>query len=413
MKHLITVSLLLTFFTANVFAGGFQLNEHGAKAKAMGGAFTAVANDPSAIYWNGAGLTQLTGTHIMLGTHLIAPSTLFRGVSPNVDKYYMEPQIFFPTHFFASHSFSNDLAIGLGFTTPFGLGTKWPEEWVGKYLAIETELRTFTISPVVAYEIIDNLSISAAFVYSFADVTLTRKNSQAPFTGDAFVTLKGDDKFAYGYNFGLLFKPIEGLSVGAAFHSQLKYEFEGDVVTTGAKQLLDAKKLPLGKATAKLEAPMYIAGGIAIDLTSRLKLSAEFQRIFWSSYDTLAVDFEDAAYTDLKSPRDYKDSYIIRLGGEYKFDDFSLLGGVYFDKMPVDPEKLSPTLPDSDRLGFSLGISADILDNLNITGSYLFIRAKELTVTNSVEPYTPGGSGFNGTYNSYAHVLSLSLTYSL
>ena len=60
-----TVILILTISASTLFAGGFQLNEHNARAMALGGAFTALSNDPSAIYFNAAGLTQLSGTHTL------------------------------------------------------------------------------------------------------------------------------------------------------------------------------------------------------------------------------------------------------------------------------------------------------------------------------------------------------------
>ena len=107
-----------------MMAGGFQINEHGARAMGLGGAFTAIANDASAVYWNDAGMTQLSGTNFMLGTALIAPSAEFRGVSPSVDKNYMKSDVFFPPHFFAS-AINNSFSVGIGFTTPFGLGTEW------------------------------------------------------------------------------------------------------------------------------------------------------------------------------------------------------------------------------------------------------------------------------------------------
>lgn len=405
--------LALCSFSTAIYAGGFQLNEHGAKAVAMGGAFTAVADDPSAVYWNGAGLTYLRGTHFMVGTHLIAPSSSFRGVLPNVDNYKMQSQIFFPSHLFASHSISDDWAIGFGVTAPFGLGTKWDEDWIGRYLAIETELQVFTVSPVVAWKPIDQISVSAAFVYSFANVLITRKNPQTPFAGDAFVRLEGDDFSAFGYNLGLMIKPIEAVSIGVSFHSEISYEFEGTAKTTGAQQLIDAKQLPNGDVTAGLTTPFNLAGGIAVDVTKELKLSADFQYVGWSSYDSLKVNFVDPDYTDLASPRSYDDSYYIRLGGRYQFEELALLGGIYFDKNPVEPQYVNPSLPDSDRLGFSIGVDAKLSESLAIQGSYLFIRAKELKVDNSREVFTSGDSPFNGYYTSSAHVLSISLLYSL
>ena len=408
---LFLVSSLL--ITANLFAGGFQLNIRGAKAVAMGGAFTAVANDPSAVYWNAAGLTQLKGTNFMLSSHLIAPQTTFRGVSPSVEKYRAENRVFFPTHFFVSHSFSEKIAAGFGFTQPFGLGTTWDEDWPGKYLAIETGLRIYLLSPVISYKLFESLSLSAGFQYGLAEVTITRKSPiSSLFAPDAFVELEGNDNASFGFNAGLMFKPVSFFTFGASYMSEMKYEFEGTATTTAPS--LFASQLPSGNITAELTTPQNLAVGIAVDVTSKIKLSTEFQFVGWSSYDTLAVDFENVAFTDIASPRLYKDSYILRFGTAYKFNDqVTFMGGVYFDKMPVDPENLNPSLADSDRLGFSFGIDAQLFEKLNIVGSYLFIRAKELTVDNSTQVYTPGGSKFNGTYNSIANIFSLSFIYSL
>lgn len=415
MKSLIvTLIIVLSLASASNYAGGFQLNEHGAKAMAMGGAYTAVANDPSAIYWNGAGLTALSGTHFMVGTSLIIPNTTFRGVSPDITNYDMKQQIFFPSHFFVSHSIDKDWAIGLGFTVPFGLGTKWGDDWIGKYLAIETELQTFTVMPTVAYRVNDYLSLSASFVYSFADVTITRKIPQSPFDGDAFVRLEGDDKSAFGYNFGLMVKPIEKVSIGVSFHSQIEYSFEGTAVTTGAQQLIDAKRLPNDDIKADLTTPFNLAFGIAVDVTDELKISADYQRVGWSSYDSLKVEFNDPAFTDLASPREYEDSYIIRLGASYKYNDnFSFMGGIYYDNNPVNPDFVNPSLPDANRLGFSFGLEAKLTEKIGIQASYLYIRSEELTVTNSRENYVPGISPFNGTYNSFANIFSVGFLYSL
>ena len=142
----------------------------------MGGAFTAVANDPSAVYWNGAGLSFIKGTNIVFGASFIAPNSKFRGVAPVETEYRGKNLLFYPVNFFASHQLNDKFTVGLGFTTPFGLGTEWDENWPGRYLAIETELRTFIVTPVVAFKPIETLSISAGFNYSFADVLITRKN---------------------------------------------------------------------------------------------------------------------------------------------------------------------------------------------------------------------------------------------
>ena len=416
-KHIYIILMILGVFPGIILAGGFQLNEHGAKPMGLGGAFTAIVNDASAVYWNGAGLSYLEGTNLLLGAAIIGPSTSFRGVSPAIDKSSMKSQTFVPPHFFASHKISDAFSVGLGASVPFGLGTKWSEDWMGRYLAVETELQTISFPLVISWAILENLSISVGGSYSFADVTIAQANSQTPFVGDAFIHLEGDDKSAFGYNAGIMWKPMKELSIGASFRSEVDYSFEGTATATGAEQL--AALLPKGNITADLTTPMNIQGGIGYRVIEQLQLSADFQWVGWSSYDKLAVDFEDPAYDDISRPRNYEDTYAIRFGAEYFLDDnLSFLGGIYFDKMPVQPEYLSPSLPDADRLGFSIGADAHITENFGVSGSFLYIRSSELTVTNSNEIYTPyeegneeSASRFNGTYNSYAGLFSFSLYY--
>ena len=394
-----------------IYGGGFQLNEHGAKPMGMGGAFTAIANDASAVYWNGAGLSFLNGTNLILGASLIAPITTFRGVTPSVTTSYMKTQVFYPPHFFASYKISDAFSVGTGISVPFGLGTEWQPDWIGRYLAVKTELNVFSAPLVVSWAILDNLSISAGGSYSFANVTITQKSPQTPFAGDAFVELEGDDNSAFGYNFGIMWKPVKDVSVGASFRSKVTYDMEGTATSTGAEQL--SSVLPAGDISAELTTPMNIQGGVAVQVIDQLLLSADFQWVGWSSYDKLAVDFKDPAYDDISRPRLYDDSYIIRLGGEYNIDEnISLLGGIYFDKNPVDPKYLSPSLPESDRIGLSIGVDARLYENFGMTGSFLFIRSQQLTVDNSTQLYTPGGSPFNGTYNSQAGLFAATFYYS-
>jgi long-chain fatty acid transport protein len=420
LKHRIaTLFVLLVLGSSTIFAGGFQLNEHGARPMALGGAFTAIVNDASAVYWNGAGMSFLEGTNFILGAALIAPSNSFRGISPAIDKTEMVSQTFYPPHLFATHKISDQFSVGLGVSVPFGLGTLWETNWIGRYLAVETELQTLAFPLVVSWKILDNLSLSAGGSYHHASVIISRASPLSPLEGEAFIKLEGDESSAFGYNFGVLWKPTDVVSVGASFRSQVNFSFSGTAESEGPEQL--EADLPKGDISAELTTPLNIQGGVAVRVIKQLQLSADFQWVGWSSYDTLAVDFKDREYDDLSSPRLYNDSYIIRFGAQYEFNnELSLLGGIYFDQMPVDPENLSPSLPDSDRLGFSIGVDAKITENLGVSGSYLFIRSSELTVSNSNEIYTQFDEGneesaskFNGTYNSYANIFSVSFYYSI
>ena len=315
MKLKISKLLVLSaLFIGTIHAGGFQLNEHGARAMGMGGAFTAVADDPSAMYFNGAGLTQLNGWNFMIGSAFIAPNSEFRGITPDITSYKTTPQTFVIPNGYATYG-AGDWAVGLAFNVPFGLGTEWSNDWPGRYLALKTDVRAYTISAEGAYKIIDNLSISAGLVFSFMNVTITEKTPQTPFPGDALISLEGNDNSAFGYNFGILYKPISTLSFGASFHSQVKYNIKGTATSTGASQLLS--ELPAGDISADLTTPLNFTFGVAYDVLPELKISADYQYVGWSSYDYLNINFSNKT---VSNPRLYDNSYIIRLGAEYQMD---------------------------------------------------------------------------------------------
>src|SRR3954469_10794700 len=64
------------------FGAGFGLFEQGAKATAMGGAFAATADDPSAIFYNPAGIAQQRHASFLAGGTVINFSNEFTG-DPN------------------------------------------------------------------------------------------------------------------------------------------------------------------------------------------------------------------------------------------------------------------------------------------------------------------------------------------
>ncbi len=86
--RVLPVFLIVMLAAGTSFAAGFRLPEAGAKAMSMGFAFTAQADDPSAIYFNPAGLTQLEGEELMLASTYVQVDTAgkFVGSTP-VDDY--------------------------------------------------------------------------------------------------------------------------------------------------------------------------------------------------------------------------------------------------------------------------------------------------------------------------------------
>jgi long-chain fatty acid transport protein len=441
MKKLLT-SLFLVFLAFNLnYGSGFQINEHGAKAMAMAGAFVGLANDASAVYFNPAALTFLNGTKISVGASFIRPSSTFTGPAPATTESELKARFFTPINFYITHKINDDLAVGLGVNNPFGLGTEWEEDWLGRYNAVQTEIRTFDITPVIAYKLSDQLSISVGARIMYADVLLTRALQLAvpanPALGltqpipmeDGKLELEGDD-LAFSFNAAVFYKANKEWSFGLAYKHQVALEFEGDVVSTlsAIPSVIPAQAVPLvqagleaavptGKANAPLDAPSVILTGAAFQPNKELTVTADFQYTMWSSYDELRINFEEwQGGVSSVSVRDYEDSFIARLGAEYVMNEkFALRGGFLYDKNPVKDEYVDFTLPDADRIGLNIGFGYNLTESLSVDLAYLFLMFTEREITNSKETLSDATNPvpLNGKYESSAHLIGLNFNYNL
>ena len=417
MKKIYTL-LFALLISVQLFAGGFQINEQGAKAMAMADAFTGIANNPSAIFFNPAGITQLNGTQFLGGVSLIAPSAKFIGPSPLTTEWKMENQIFTPFDIYATHQFSDRFFAGLGVNNQYGLGTKWPQDWIGNQLAVETNIKSFFFTPVIAYKFSDQFSLSAGAVIAYADVKIMN-SIEDPLTGkaDVLVDLTGN-KTGFGFTAGLMYKPINELSLGLSYRSKVKFDFAGTATSTPAGFTYPGVgfiPFPNGDISAPLTTPQNITFGIGIMPSPDLTLAADFQYVGWSSYDKLEITFKNYDLDPLTPgvqstesiDRKYKNTFIVRGGAEYKFSDvFALRGGIYFDKNPIKDEYVEPQLPDGNRIGFNLGFGYKFTPNFGVDFAYLLLTVADRQVTNSV-------FGFNGTYKNFINIVGLDFSYNL
>ncbi len=173
-KKLTIIVFVLVFTVSMAFGSGFSVYEHGAKAAAMGGAFIAQANDVTSVFFNPAGITALKGTQFGLGITVIMPKFGFAGPNPMTTETDAEAATFPVPHLYATHQFNDQWSAGLGVYALFGLGSEWPGDWVGRELAVKSDIQTIFINPVVAYKPVDNFSVSVGFSYVTSSIELIK-----------------------------------------------------------------------------------------------------------------------------------------------------------------------------------------------------------------------------------------------
>lgn len=390
---------------STAFAGGFQLNEHGAKGMAQAGAFAARATDGSAIFFNPAGLGFQNRASVYAGTTLILPSTAFYGPLQNNtnQKNELKKALFHPINVYGVIPILDGLTAGIGVNNPYGLGTEWDENWVGRFITVKVDLKTFFFTPTVSYRVFDNLSIGAGFNYVTGEVTLSRKVPVAsvatPVEPMVDLDLSGT---GMGWNAGLMYKPTEALSIGLSYRSSVKIDAEGSAAFTPNYAALN---LPQGDAAASLELPATGFAGIAYQVTDELVLEADYQYIGWSSYDKLKIDFKKNNSSS-ESPKNYQDTYILRFGGEYDLGDLKIRGGYYYDNSPVKTEYLEPLLPDASRHGLNAGLGYQLSEHWNVDLSYLYIAFNDRKAENTIPEIS-----FDGTYQTHVHLFGVNFGY--
>jgi len=122
----------------------------------MGGAFAATADDPSAIFYNVAGIAQQRHTTFLTGGTLINFSNHFIG-DPN-DAFtsgatgQYKHHTFVPPNAYLIMPIGTNLTVGVGVFTPFGLRTNWEDPWIGRFVSRDANIKTVSVQPSIAWQ---------------------------------------------------------------------------------------------------------------------------------------------------------------------------------------------------------------------------------------------------------------------
>lgn len=434
-RHIIrgaALGLGVLFAGANAQAAGFQINEQSAINTGRASSVVATVKDPSAIWHNPAGLTNTEGTEFQVGLNLIRAAGHYTGsASPATNPNYpdtVEADIdgrFTPVpNVYASRALSSKAYVGLGFYLPYGSGITWDdaENYVGRTVVQELQLRTFFITPAIALKLSDMVSVAVGVSLVPATAYL-RRTLGASDTGqtlfpnskyerEGIVEVAGT-AFGVGANAGVQITLIDHLKIGLAFRSAIDLSFSGDAnftLPTDAPAEI-AANFPDGEGTLDVTLPHTFLFGIGWE-QGPLTVELSSQVTLWNSYDELRLNFASGLPTPSSaSPRDWKVVPLFRAGAQYiLFDKLAARAGIGYDVSPVPDSTADFTLPDNDRVFFTLGAGYD-LGFMRVDAAYmgLFLAKRELK--DGVNVNFPIGVQDQGTFEAgMAHVISLSLS---
>ncbi|MBN2244891.1 MAG: outer membrane protein transport protein [Candidatus Aminicenantes bacterium] len=391
-KIVLAVLFVLSLTTCLVYANGLNLNSIGTKALSMGGAFVALADDFSAIYWNPAGMTQFTQKYLgFYGVDIIPFGSYkldinYPGIG-NINLVDAETEV--------KHNLAGMLAYylpvnermvaGFGVYTPSGSGATWKG---ADFAAIsndnpnlkwQSKIGLVSFSPSLAFKVNEQISVGAAvnLNYGMFDVAMPAGSAEVAVSQTQLINVdlgqyeESMSGWGYGATIGLLVKPSEKISLGATFKTASKLNLEGEAEISGFTLLGFPSASDLER---ELTWPVWLAGGIAFKPVIGLTLTADLQYTNWSVLEKLKTDYKDTYWQLIMGQKgeDERDFYWenaaqIRFGAEYWLSSFlAIRGGFYIDPAPVPDRTMTVLIPSYDfnvvTFGFGYSMNGLQLD---------------------------------------------------
>lgn len=337
--------------TSTVFGGGVSLPDQDAFATARGEAFAATADNPSAVFYNPAGITQLSGGNVRGGVYGIYLDPSFSSSAGNFDnknKLHAIPQLF------STYTLKNaPITFGLGVYSPFGTGLEWDQNTGFRTVTggLKSSLTCFTFNPVVAVKLSPQLSVAAGLSANYANLDLKQGILATP-DNDSF-EFKGDG-WAVGYNFGALWQPCKKLSFGGTFRGQANFNLEGNTYAN----------VPLfglayhSDASTSLSFPIQAVVGVSYRPTPEWNLEFDAEYTDWDKVQSLTIDQPGAVGLPSSLPvaLDWQSSWFFEWGAtRYLTDHWQVSAGFVFNENSIPTAHYTPAVADMNKYFFSIG----------------------------------------------------------
>jgi long-chain fatty acid transport protein len=434
---MVGVMFLISAVPTVVFAGAFQVFDHSASGTAQGGAFAAQADDPSALFFNPAGITQLSGIQTSVSGATARGDFGGSIAVPPPSNFYLTANL--KTLGVAA---LENLSVGIGVVSPFGILYRYPNDSPFATAATSQSLPLIDIKPTLAYKLNDQLSVGlGADIYTFASFwgtgqAVTKFNSSGALAPPGTpMEVNGGDTAA-GFNVSLLYTPLRNangrplVNVGLVYRSQATLHLDGQFLANGAR---------LSEASTTLVLPQVYTAGMAVwpirDAAHEWKLEFDVDHTGWSSVRNLDVHLSTG--NTIPFPQNWRNAYTLKIGTEYKWLnpavlpdwDIALRGGYWHSQTPIPDRSFTPTVPDSDQQAVSGGLgllckgggrflglipcgaaegSSFWPKGIGIDLAYQLILYEPRTVSGSAHPVAIPGV-IDGTYQTTWHVGSLNL----
>jgi len=382
-------------------AGGLFLSEFGTEDVALAGAgWAARAQDASTLFKNPAGMSRLEGNQFQGGLQLLYFQGSFSpevaqhggggggnpvGVVPGASAFYV-------------HSLGKDFKVGLGMLQNFGLALGYDDGWAGRYYVKQTALVGVTFAPVASYRVNEQISIGGGpnIMVGYLKYNTNINNLLPPGIGDGQVEVK-DTTVGVGGQFGVLYEPKKGSRIGVTYYSQIKLNFSdtpafSNLGTIGS--VLQNNGLLNQRIDLGFTVPQRVILSGYHELTDRLAVMGNFGWDNWSQFGMVEVGVVSDTTRSLTTVSNYKDTYHVAIGGQYRLNpEWLLNGGFAYDSSMVSAANRTFTLPTGATYKFGMGANWLMSPKIKLGFSYELAYVGDMSVSQNRGPLAGQVSG--------------------
>ena len=396
-------------------AAGFALIEQ--SGSGMGNAYaggSAIAEDASTVYFNPAGMTYIEGTQAAGALHLIKPSAEFNdkgsvkaaGATPRGGNGGDAGDLAFVPNFYFVTDLNENIKLGLGINAPFGLKTDYNNDWIGRFQADKSEVKTININPSIAFKLNDNLSLGFGVSAMRAEATLTRAVNLGAAERD--VKIKGND-WGFGFNLGAIYQVTTDTRIGLAYRSKVEQHLDGTAKFSAP---------PLTALNTDVTADVTLPENFSMSAFSKLNdtwdLMGDVTWTRWSQFKELRI-VRDNGTTLTVTPENWDNTLRYSIGLNYHYNEvIKLRAGLAYDEEAISDKFRTARIPGNDRKWLSLGAGWQVTpaSKLDVGYSHLFIS--DAKIDDDQRPPlvpVPGNGRLRGDFEGSVDLLSLQLTH--
>jgi long-chain fatty acid transport protein len=397
-KLMVGVMALVAVAGSTARAAGIAVDLQSARGVGMAGSMIGLVDDASGMYYNPAGIVQGQGLEFIIGAAPIVP--FFKATPNGGTELSGVTNLIPPFHTYFTYGISDDLTVGLGIFTPYGLKVEWDANWPARTIITSADLKVIDINPTVGYRI-GPVRIGAGVQIVRSTVEL-KKDIALAGLGYVNTDLAGG-AWGWGGNVGLQWEAVpKVLQFGATYRSQVKLDVTGNVHFDNVPPPYSGTFKDQGASTS-LTLPNTFGLGVAYHPIPELALDFDVNYFGWQQFQAIDIKFDNPQLNTYEA-KQWHHTWNYRIGAEYTLNEhLQLRAGILYDLNPSPDYTLLPDVPDADRLNFGLGATYRF-GAFRIEAGYQFIYFFPRDSTSPVlsPQYNPAH------YTATAHVFALS-----